>query len=211
MHRRVSLLPGMVGALALVVGGMAADVHAQRGGGAAAGHGRPATAGIQAQGHGRPDNPGAQGQTHRPTTPGETAGRTEHQPDADKTKGPAGSTGRPTVSDQLTRNTNLLSRLQTLFPKDADLSKEADGFRNLGQFVAAAHVSHNLDIPWTDLKAKDDRRPPESLGKAIRGAETAGRRKYRGQEGGKGSGHGRKGSGKDEELDSVVELTCAFF
>jgi hypothetical protein len=167
MHRRVSLLPGMVAALALVVGGMATDVHAQRGGGAAAGHGRPATAGIQAQGHGRPDNAGAQGQTHRPTTPGETAGRTEHQPDADKTKGPAGSTGRPTVSDQLTRNTNLLSRLQTLFPKDADLSKEADGFRNLGQFVAAAHVSHNLDIPWADLKAKMTGDHPESLGKAI--------------------------------------------
>ena len=166
MHRRFSLLPGMVGALALVVGGMTADVHAQRGGGAA-GQGRPATAGTQAQGHGRPDSPGAQGQTHRPTTPGETAGRTEHQPDADKTKGPAASTGRPTVSDQLTRNTNLLSRLQTLFPKDADLSKEADGFRNLGQFAAAAHVSHNLDIPWADLKARMTGDHPESLGKAI--------------------------------------------
>jgi hypothetical protein len=157
----------MIGALALVAGGMTADVHAQRGGGAAGGQGRPATAGTEGQGHGRPDSPGAQGQTHRPTTPGDTAGRTGHQPDADKTKGPAGSTGRPTVSDQLTRNTNLLSHLQTLFPKDADLAKEADGFRNLGQFVAAAHVSHNLDIPWADLKAKMTGDHPESLGKAI--------------------------------------------
>jgi len=166
MHRRFSLLPGMVGALALAVGGMTADVHAQRGGGAA-GHGRPATAGTQAQGHGRPDNPGAQGQTHRPTTPGETAARTEHQPDADKTKGPASSTGRLTVADQLTRNTNLLSRLQSLFPDGTDLPKEAGSFRNLGQFVAAAHVSHNLDIPWTDLKAKVTGDHPVSLGKAI--------------------------------------------
>ena len=167
MHRRFSLLPGMLGALALVVGGMTADLHAQRGGGAGAGAGRPATAGTQAQGHGRPDNPGAQGQAHRPTTPGETAGRTEHQPDADKTKGPDSSTGRLTVADQLTRNTNLLSRLKTLFPDGTDLPNEASSFRNLGQFVAAAHVSHNLDIPWADLKAKMTGDHPVSLGHAI--------------------------------------------
>src|SRR5207249_12117716 len=132
-----------------------------------AGQGRPATAGAQGQGHGRPDNPGTQGQTHRPTTPGGTAGRTEHQPDADKTKGPASSTGRPTAADQLTRNTNLLSRLKTLFPDGTDLPKEAGSFRNLGQFVAAAHASHNLDIPWADLKAKVTGDHPVSLGKAI--------------------------------------------
>jgi hypothetical protein len=128
------------------------------------------TAGAQGQGHGRPENPGAQGQAHRPTTPGETAGRDGHEPDTDKSKKgdhPTTTTGRATVSDQLTRNTNLLSRLQTLFPKDTDLSKEADGFRTLGQFVAAAHVSHNLDIPWADLRAKMTGDHPESLGKAI--------------------------------------------
>jgi len=168
MHRSFSLLPGMIGAVALVIVGSTVDLHAQRGGGG--GRGGPVTAGAQGQGHGRPDTPGAQGQTHRPTTPGETTGRSGHQPDTDTSKKgdhPTTTTGRRTVSDQLTRNTNLLSRLQTLFPKDTDLSKEAAGFRNLGQFVAAAHVSHNLDIPWADMKAKMTGDHPESLGKAI--------------------------------------------
>jgi hypothetical protein len=169
MHRSFSLLPGMIGAVALVLAGSTVDLHAQRGGGAGAGNGRPVTAG--AQGHGRPDNPGAQGQTHRPTTPGETAGRDGHEPDTDKSKKgdhATTTTGRPTVSDQLTRNTNLLSRLQTLFPKDTDLSKEAGEFRTLGQFVAAAHVAHNHpNITFDDLKAKMTGEHPVSLGQAI--------------------------------------------
>jgi hypothetical protein len=161
MHRRFSLLPATIGALALVAGGMTIDLHAQRGGGAA-GHGRPVTAGTQAQGHGRPDNPGAQGQAHRPDTDQPAT----HGKDAGA-RHEAGTTGRPTVSDQLARNTNLASRLQTLFPAGTDLSKESAGFRNLGQFVAAAHVSHNLDIPWADLKAKMTGDHRVSLGKAI--------------------------------------------
>lgn len=170
MHRSVSLLPGMIGAAALVVAGSTVDLHAQRGGGAAAGHGRPVTAGAQGQDHGRPETPGAQGHAQRPATPGDTAGRSGHQPDTDTGKKgdhPGTTTGRLTVGDQLTRNTNLTSRLQPLFPAGTDLSKEAASFRNLGQFVAAAHVSHNLDIPWTDLKAKMTGDHPASLGKAI--------------------------------------------
>lgn len=169
MTRSVSGVTGLIGGLALVVAGSAVDLHAQRGGGAA-GHGRPATAGAQAQGHGRPDNPGAQAQGHgRPDSPG-TQGQA-HRPDTDTTehggRDAKGTTGRPAVGDQLTRNTNLSSRLQGLFPAGTDLSKEAAGFRNLGQFVAAAHVSHNLDIPWADMKAKMTGDHPVSLGKAI--------------------------------------------
>ena len=162
MTRICSSVAGLIGAAALVIAGAAVDLHAQRG--AAAGHGRPATAGTEAQGHGRPATPGAQG--HRPSTPGETAG---HQPDTDKSaKGDhaRGTTGKPTAADRLTRNTNLMSRLQTLLP-GVDVSKEAAQFRNLGQFIAAAHVSKNLDIPWADLKAKMTGDHPVSLGKAI--------------------------------------------
>jgi len=36
----------------------------------------------------------------------------------------------------------------------SDLMKAADGFRNLGQFVAAVNVSNNLDIPFTRLKTQ---------------------------------------------------------
>jgi hypothetical protein len=77
-----------------------------------------------------------------------------------------GSQGKPTVGDQLTRNTNLTARLQMLLP-GVDLKTAASGFKNLGQFVAAAHVSHNLDIPFDALKSKMTGANAESLGKAI--------------------------------------------
>ena len=77
-----------------------------------------------------------------------------------------GGQGKPTVGDQLTRNTNLAAHLQKLLP-GVDLKTAASGFKNLGQFVAAAHVSHNLDISFDALKAKMTGAKPESLGKAI--------------------------------------------
>ncbi len=148
----VSRVTGLIGGLALVMAGATVDLHAQRGAGG--GHGRPATTGNAGQ-HGKP------------TTTGTTAGRSaDHGKDAHATH-ETGTTGRPAVADQLARNTNLASRLQSLLPAGADLQKESAGFRNLGQFVAAAHVSHNLDIPWTDLKAKMTGDHSVSLGKAI--------------------------------------------
>ena len=52
-------------------------------------------------------------------------------------------------------------------PPGTDLQAAASGFKNLGQFVAAVHVSHNLGIPFDQLKAKMQGPPTESLGKAI--------------------------------------------
>lgn len=71
------------------------------------------------------------------------------------------------VSDRLEDNTKLANKLQSLLPAGANLQQEARGFKNLGQFVAAVHVSHNLGIPFDQLKAKMIGPPPESLGKAI--------------------------------------------
>jgi hypothetical protein len=59
----------------------------------------------------------------------------------------------------LTRNTKLDSTLTTklqsknLLPAGTDLKSACSGFRNLGQCVAAIHVSHNLNILFTCLKA----------------------------------------------------------
>jgi Sec-independent protein translocase protein TatA len=47
------------------------------------------------------------------------------------------------------------------------LTGAAAGFRNEGQFVAALHVAHNLNIPFDQLKAKITGSDPVSLGKAI--------------------------------------------
>ena len=71
------------------------------------------------------------------------------------------------VSDRLEDNTKLASKLQSLLPAGTNLQQAAQGYKNLGQFVAAVHVSHNLGIPFDQLKAKMIGPPAESLGKAI--------------------------------------------
>lgn len=74
---------------------------------------------------------------------------------------------KSSVSDHLEDNTKLASKLQSLLPAGTNLQQAAQGFKNLGQFVAAVHVSHNLGIPFDQLKAKMIGPPSESLGKAI--------------------------------------------
>jgi hypothetical protein len=81
-----------------------------------------------------------------------------------------------TVSTQLENNTHLATQLKGLFPPETDLQAASSGFKNLGQFVAAAHVSRNLGIPFDQLKARMVDNPtlqqagdsPVSLGKAIK-------------------------------------------
>ena len=41
-----------------------------------------------------------------------------------------------------------------MLPPGTNLDTAASGFRNLGQFVAAVHVAHNLSIPFDQLKSK---------------------------------------------------------
>src|SRR5260370_17819864 len=59
------------------------------------------------------------------------------------------------------------AKLKRLLPAGTKLRTAGQGFKNLGQFVAAVHVSHNLGIPFDQLKAKMMGPPKESLGKAI--------------------------------------------
>jgi hypothetical protein len=86
---------------------------------------------------------------------------------ADNHSGQSGLSGNKTVSDKLTNNTQLASKLSGLLPPGTNLQTAAQGYKNLGQFVAAVHVSHNLGIPFDQLKAKMIGPPSESLGKAI--------------------------------------------
>ena len=55
----------------------------------------------------------------------------------------------------LTQNTQLATKLSNLLPKGSDLQAAASGYKNLGQFVAAVHVSHNLRIPFNQLKCTE--------------------------------------------------------
>jgi len=79
-------------------------------------------------------------------------------------KGSSSVSGKKTVADLLTQNTKLSSNLQGLLPTGTNLQDAAKGFDNLGQFVAAVHVSHNLGIPFDQLKTEMTN---GSLGEAI--------------------------------------------
>jgi hypothetical protein len=71
-----------------------------------------------------------------------------------------------TTPSALPKNPRLVERLRTMLPDGTDMSLAAAGFRNQGQFVAAVQVSHNLGIPFAELKTRmvtDEM----SLGRAI--------------------------------------------
>lgn len=91
----------------------------------------------------------------------------------------SGSTHGMTVNQVLTKNKALAGKIQTLTGMSAQ--KACAGFKNLGQCVAAAHVSKNLGISFACMQADMTGQPPAqgsacpagsggksmSLGKAI--------------------------------------------
>ena len=81
------------------------------------------------------------------------------------TTGTTTTTELTPVQQKLKQNTNLASKVASRLPPGTDLMTAAAGFKNLGQFVAAAHVSNNLQISFTELKAK--MMSGMSLGQAI--------------------------------------------
>src|SRR5262249_19221361 len=103
----------------------------------------------------------------------------------DSGKGSKGSS----VSDHLEDNTKLASKLESLLPPGTNLQQAAQGFKNLGQFVAAVHVSHNLGIPFDQLKAKMIGPPKESLGGAIHALKPAANSKEEAKKGEKQAKH----------------------
>ena len=75
------------------------------------------------------------------------------------------SAANQTPGELLQQNTRLAENVAKLLPAGTDLQSAVSGFKNLGEFVAALHVSSNLGIPFADLKAKI--LAGESLGGAI--------------------------------------------
>src|SRR5712671_2143648 len=65
-----------------------------------------------------------------------------------------------TVSDQLSKNSKLSNKLQTLTGMSAQ--KACSGFKNLGQCVAAAHVSKNLGISFACMRSDMTGQAPPS-------------------------------------------------
>ena len=71
------------------------------------------------------------------------------------------------IVEHISRNPELNTRIAKLLPPNMDLATAAMGFKNQGQFIAALHVSKNLNIPFDQLKAKMTGPDSVSLGKAI--------------------------------------------
>ena len=145
-----------------------------------------ANAPLYSQGRGVPRGPSPQGpsQGRFPGFPPNAgAGRPDAlpapngnaNPRALEPSGQPTATGVPVVTDQLDRTPRLAERLAGQLGVDT-LTSEPDGFRNLGQFVAAVQVSSNVEGTTFDgLKTRmlgDDVTDPVSLGEAIQ-AETA--------------------------------------
>jgi hypothetical protein len=63
----------------------------------------------------------------------------------------SGSSHRMTIDQQLSKNTQLSGKIQKLTGMPAQ--QACDGFKNLGQCVAAAHVSKNLGISFACMKS----------------------------------------------------------
>ena len=131
---------------------------AQRG---AAGHGRGMGGGMSG-GIGGPGAPGSMGHGGHDMDRGGHGPMTTRQ-----TPGPMMPDKKSSV-DLLAQNEKLSSRLSTLLPPGSDVLQAASGFRNLGEFVSAVHVSRNLDIPFEELKARMTGPDSMSLGKAIK-------------------------------------------
>jgi hypothetical protein len=71
------------------------------------------------------------------------------------------------ASTRLTNNPALSKSIQPLLPSGMTAAAGSAGFRNQGQFIAALHVSKNLNIPFDQLKTRMTGDHAESLGRAI--------------------------------------------
>lgn len=71
---------------------------------------------------------------------------------------PKSSASEPTgvLSKNTKLDATLTSKLREkgLIPAGTDLKTECSGFKNLGQCIAAIHVSHNLDVPFACLRLR---------------------------------------------------------
>jgi hypothetical protein len=91
--------------------------------------------------------------------------RDEHKPELEMESHGSSEHAQNSASELLQQDSKLSEKLQSRLPAGTDVNQAAEGFGNLGQFVAAVNVSHNLGIPFSDLKGQLDE--GKSLGEAI--------------------------------------------
>jgi hypothetical protein len=100
---------------------------------------------------------GRNGGSHGGGSSAGSGGQQSHGPDSKPANPPAHSLGD---------NKKLSSNLTKLLPEGTVFQDASAVFKNMGQFVAAVHVSKNLGIPFADLKVKI--MDGDSLGAAVK-------------------------------------------
>jgi formiminotetrahydrofolate cyclodeaminase len=87
---------------------------------------------------------------------GATANGSEHTQAPAISKSEAAKAGSKTPGELLAQNKKLSDKLSRILkqqnPPITDLQAASQGFNILGVFVAAVHISHNLGIPFDQLK-----------------------------------------------------------
>lgn len=91
--------------------------------------------------------------------------RDEHKPEMETESHRSSEQGQKSASELLRQDSKLSEKLASRLPAGTDVNQAAEGFDNLGQFVAAVNVSHNLGIPFSDLRG--EMQDGKSLGEAI--------------------------------------------
>ncbi len=155
--------------IVLIVGAMtfaSPAAHAQRGGGGHGGYGGGMGAGMGG-GLGSGMSSGVQRGSPGAMPMERSSERSSGASNSDRSMAGdrQGNAGPKTAGDLLQQNSKLSEGLAKLLPAGTDLQSASSGFRNLGEFVAAAHVSNNLGIPFAELKTR--MMTGDSLGEAI--------------------------------------------
>ncbi len=76
------------------------------------------------------------------------------------------------IAAHIENNPQLAARVQSMLPAGVSMTSASSGFKNEGQFLAALHASHNLEIPFDQLKANMTGSHSMSLGSAIKASKS---------------------------------------
>jgi len=110
--------------------------------------------------------PATQGQAHATPTTTTTTTRSHGNARTTSTTTTTTTTTNP-IASKISSHPQQAARIERMLPQGMTLATASNGFRNQGQFIAALHVSQNLNIPFTDLKQAMTGPNPMSLGQSI--------------------------------------------
>ena len=116
----------------------------------------PPTSTTTVQTHGNPHT------TTAPSSPSSTTTTKTTSPTTTTTSTTGGTTTTTTpktttlnpIAAKISSHPQLSSRLTAMLPTGMTLNQASAGFKNQGQFIAALHVSKNLNIPFKDLRTQ---------------------------------------------------------